>query len=194
MFYKKLYAIFWNDEDYGYVSGISYLDDSYFLNTTKVLLLGECLEKELPLYAPQIASIKIYSDKEAAQEMIEEFAMCANVSSAKNLVARELDDRELKLIDRSRRAVNEQNIARAYARQFRHKKLICPKCGNKSVPDMIVSETNFHVMSNDTPIHPDECFQKKTTIYCNKCGTQIPYQSTEKRVEDDVAESCADER
>lgn len=172
MYYKKLYAIYSSNEDFGYVTGISVIEGAKFLNTTRVLS-ETCQKNEIPIFAHLVASIKLFSDKQAAQEAIKELALCSNIPSVKTLVARELDDRELLMIDRCRRAVNEQNTAWSYLRQFKLRKLKCPSCSNKSVADMIVGETNYLVMSNETPILSEEQFQKQVKIYCNKCGEKI---------------------
>lgn len=172
MYYRKLYAIYSTNENFGYVSGISFFEGAKFLNTTRILSEGY-QKNEIPLSAHKVASIKLYLDKQAAWEAIKEFSLCVNVPSIKTLVARELDDNELEMIDHCRKVVNEQNIARSYAGDFKHKKLKCSSCRNKSVPDMIVSETNYLVMSNDTPIISEEQFQKQVHIYCNKCGAKI---------------------
>lgn len=184
MFYKKLYAIYSCDEEYGYVSEVSTFEDSKILLTSK--LQPETFRKnEVLLNAAQIANIKLYKDKLTAQMMLEEFALCDNVSNKKNLVVRELDDRELDMIDYCRREVHEQIRGQAFSKYFKNRKLKCSLCENMDTSDMIVGEKNYYVTGKDKPLLHDKRFKKKANVYCNRCGTEIIWKRKKRTKKND---------
>lgn len=166
------YAIYSSDENYGYVTGISFVKDSKLLTTTQ-MKPEAYLKGEVPMNAPQVANIKTFSDRQAAQRAIEELASCENIENKENLVVKELKDSEIEFIERCRKAYAVQSRLQEYAKHLRKKKVEWLKCGNTAISEMIIGEMNYQIMARFKSIKNGRYFRKAISVYCHRCSAQI---------------------
>ncbi|WP_251865218.1 hypothetical protein [Enterococcus malodoratus] len=173
MDYKRLYAIYCNEEDNsGYISGKYYFSRTKYLHITE-LYFDQYPDDDVPIQVLQIANIETFSCKSTAQRQIKKYTLCTNIEDIENLVVRELSYREIELIDRCRRFMEGRKKAQLYLKQFENKNFECSACGNKDISEMIVGEMTYQVLDEHETTRVDVQIPKEVSVYCNKCATKI---------------------
>lgn len=169
MEYERLFAIYSRGRETGYASGLGRYQGVNYLQLTE-LYLDQYPDDEIPLQVLEIASINTFQSKTAAQEKMKKYPPCKNT---KRLEVVELNYKELELITRCRKFMEERKKAQLYAERFKNKKFKCFYCGNTNISEMVVGEKTYQLMDKHKTSNVDKRFPKEITIYCNRCTTKI---------------------